>query len=136
MSELPDNLADLERHLAARPFAEPNAALRQRVLTSVRGELASETKSRWRYAATLAAAVLLGANLSLSAALNGSWPHDSFNADDLDATAARLRQLDSEMSEQEARRQALLLQARSQLTFMPSPEQIVRERQVLPYMPR
>ncbi len=133
MSELPDDLAELECRLGARSRPEPNTAFRQRLLASVQDELQREANASaagfWRYAATLAAAVLLGANLSQSAALNLSWPRSTEDADDLAVTAAQLRQLDAEMSEQEARRQALLLHARSQLVLAPSLEQLLRERE-------
>jgi hypothetical protein len=119
MSILPDDLADLERRLAAAARRQPDAALRQRVLASVQDELRREvgasTNDFGRFAAALAATVLLGANLSLSAALNMNWPRDGGERDDLAATAAQIRRLDPELSEQEARQQAALLHARSHL---------------------
>ena len=135
MSDLSDDLVDLERELAARAQPEPSTTLRPRVLAAIRHELERESNGIWRYAAALAAVVLVGANLSLSAALDMGWPRDAIDAHNLAATAAQLRELDSAMSEQEARRQALLLQARSQLTLVPSLEQLLRDRQVQPLPP-
>ncbi len=121
MSDLPDDLAGLERRLARRVRPEAGAALRERVLGSVRDELRRPVRrgGAWRYAAALAAVVLLGANLSLSAALRADWRRCGNGDDQLTATAARLRQLDPELSEREARREALLLQARARLAPVP-----------------
>jgi hypothetical protein len=121
VSELPDDLAELERRLAGRPRPEPDAALRRRVVGSVRDELERDRRrfaGAWRYAAALAAAVLLGANLSLGVAVSADWRRDEAG-DDIGTTVARLRQLDPELTEDEARRQALLLQTRAHLVPAP-----------------
>jgi hypothetical protein len=137
MSELPDDLAELERRLAARPRGEPDAAFRQRLLASVSDELQRDRRraanGAWRFAAALAAAVLLGAYLSMSAALN----MDGRRGDDggeITAAAKRLQQLDPDMSEQEARRQALMLHTRSHRASAPA--RSLRERDMLRLAPR
>jgi len=63
----------IERSLAGLPRPEPSPALRARILNAVREEIARgrarpARASLWRYAAALAAGVLLCANLSMSAA--------------------------------------------------------------------
>jgi hypothetical protein len=143
MSELPDDLADLERRLAAaRP--QPDAALRQRVLASVQDELRREagasTNEFWRFAAALAATVLLGAYLSMSAALNVGWQQSGNDGGDIAAATKRLQQLDPNMTEQEARRQVLMLQMRAHISAAPalSPtlDRLLHERELLPREPR
>ncbi len=123
MFELPDDLADLERRLAARPRAQPDAALRQRVLASMRdaaqGERRRWPNGAWRFAAGLAAAVVLGAYLSMSAAHSRDEPHGDEDCGELVAATKRLQQLDPDLTEHEARRQALLLQARGHVAAVP-----------------
>lgn len=105
---------DLERRLAARLGSGPAPDLRGRVLTAVRSELARERSrrqpiGRWSFAAAAALVALCWANLSLCAA-NAIEPLPrSVNLDrDRGADLARLRALLPELSEREARRQALL----------------------------
>ena len=125
--QLPDDLRDLDSQLAERSRHEPGVGLRDRVLTAVRRERRSQPAlAAWRgtgrFAAALAAAVLLWANLSMSAALDTSW-HFMGNLDSgrLDATAGDVRRLLPEYSEREAYRHALLAQTAARLTPMPNP---------------
>jgi hypothetical protein len=120
--DLPDDLAGLERRLAARPRTEPGPGCRGRVLDAVRRELRRDPAGpgAWRVAAALAAAVLFGANLALSVANDTSWhPAPGDRTASLEAGAGRVRQLFPDMPEREVRRQALLLQAATRLPLQP-----------------
>jgi hypothetical protein len=115
--DLPPDLADLERRLARRNSPPLPGELRQRVLAAVRR--ASDGHDFWRFAAGVAAAALLAINLSMSVANDTDWhlidapvPRDTGAAEQLGA-------LLPELSPQEARRQALLMQARSRLHGTP-----------------
>ena len=69
-TELPEDLAELERLLSARPQPEPRKALRGNVLASVQEHAAGARRnaSAWRFAASVAAVAFLWANLSMVAA--------------------------------------------------------------------
>jgi hypothetical protein len=119
--------SDLERALASRPKAAPRPDLRGRVLGAVRSELArplsgrSERRELWKFAAGAAAAMLLGANLAMSAAADtdfGFRPRQ-ISAAEVRKEAARLRQHAPEMTEGEALMQALLLRGGPRLLAGP-----------------
>ena len=130
-SELPDELERLERELAERPCPERSADLRDRVLRLVEAELdgaelrrAEPARPRaggWlSFAAATAATVLVWINLSMSAANATSYdlrlpagPHA------LDETTRQIRELLPEMSEQETRRYAVILQGGADLVPCP-----------------
>jgi hypothetical protein len=113
--DLPPDLAALERLLEARPSPPHDPDLRRRVLEAVAGELADEGRagpgSFWRFAAGVAAAVLLACNLAVSVAHDTDWRLDAPPPPE-DDTAGRIAGLLPELSEPEAQRQALLLRAR------------------------
>jgi hypothetical protein len=68
-------------------------------------------KPAWRHAFAVAAALLLWVNLSMSVANNTTWPLAAGpDRAGLDETAERIRALAPELSEREARRQALVSQ--------------------------
>jgi hypothetical protein len=114
--ELPPDLAELERLLSRRRRPAPPADLRQRVLAAVRRASAGEVAGFWRFAAGVAAAALLAINLSMSAAGNTDWHLAGEPAPDCAASADRIHEVLPELSEREARRQAVLLRARCYLT--------------------
>jgi hypothetical protein len=103
-SKLPPDLADVERRLAECPRAQPSAALRQRVLSSLHNErMTRRRRFPWRIAATLAAAVLLSLNLALSLANHPARSgRDRWENADLETIVAGLRQKSPEMTEAEA----------------------------------
>jgi hypothetical protein len=113
--ELPPDLEELERRLTARRPTGPPAELRRRVLTAVRRASGEGEGGFWRYVAGVAAAALLAVNLSMSVANNTDW-HLRGTPGPSEAGADRAREVVPELSEREARRQAVLLRARSQLT--------------------
>lgn len=115
-SDLPPELGELERRLAGRPGPDP--ALRSRVLKAVDQALVAERRGRWRFLLTTAAAAVLGVNLSMSMGLNGGWQERDDT--DLESASHQVRLLYPGMSDDEIRREALLLRAGGQLT--PGPD--------------
>jgi hypothetical protein len=109
---------ELERALTARPRAEPSKELRHRVRTLVRGELRRpSTVGWWSFAAELAAVMLLWINLSWGAV--GETAYNLVTVPDADSWAVVVKQIEQlapELSPQDARRQALLMSARANLT--------------------
>jgi hypothetical protein len=123
-SELPEDLADLERRLAERPRVEPGAGFRHRLSVAVRQELQKAgalpvRTSGWQFAAAVAAIVVLWANFSMSAANDTNWRlAGDPESVDTKALAAELRKLFPDMSEEEISRQALVIQGGSRLPAM------------------
>jgi hypothetical protein len=75
------------------------------------------TGTSWGSWSALAAAVLVGINLSMSVAGNADWRLTAgVEPGQIDATADRLRAAAPELSERELRRQALLVRAGAALT--------------------
>jgi hypothetical protein len=125
--ELPPELERLERALARRPCPGPSAELRDRVLRTIEAELvlaapgqaesARTGSGGWlRFAVATAATVLVWVNLSMSAA--NATSHDlgpPAGPHALDETARQIAELLPEVSEQEARRYAVVLQGGAEL---------------------
>src|SRR5262245_12821256 len=117
-ASLPPDLADVERMLARRRTVEPSADFAGRVLGSVRDALrhrpavAAAPSSGWRSWAAVAAAVLVGINLSMSAAADTDW-HLTGDVEPRDVAALtdELRALAPDLPASELRRQALLARA-------------------------
>jgi hypothetical protein len=107
--DLPPELAELERRLQQRHKQEPSASLRQRVLDAGRGREPVAAGGFWRFAAAVVAAALLAINLSMSAANNTDWRLAG------DAPRGDVAGGSDDGSDREARRQALLFEARSRL---------------------
>jgi len=115
--DLPPDLADLERRLVERPGAA--SALRARVLTAVKHTLGRERGANWRFLVATAAATIFGVNLSMSVGLNIGRQAGCDGAD-LETTTQQVRALDPSLSDDEVRREALLLKAGGQLS--PGPD--------------
>jgi len=138
--ELPEELAALERQLAARPLPQPSEALRGRVMTAVRRELgappaaARRPLTAWKCALAAAAAVILLLNLSVmstnSAVFALRAPGDG--ADTL-ATAETLRSLIPELSQDEAIGQAVILRAGAGLVLAPELKPSLSHERRLPW---
>jgi len=118
---LPPELQRLEQALSARPREQPSDELKQRCLRGIQAELRTQhARSRWTFAVAVAATVLVGLNLSMSASqatdfgfqLGGQQPS-------LEETAAEVRLLLPEVSPQEAMRHALLLQSGARILPIP-----------------
>src|SRR5688572_30143561 len=103
--DLPPDLADLERQLTARPRVEPAADLGPRALAAARGARPRPASviapaGRWRPWAAVAAALLFGVNLSMSAANNTDWRlSPAIEPGHVAATADQLRALAPDLPE-------------------------------------
>jgi hypothetical protein len=114
--ELSADLAALERRMAERPRIEPSPEFGSRVLSASSAVLARRRASaRWRAWASVAAALLLGINLSMSMAANTDWHLLPRGEPGRTAEVSRLRELAPELPEAELRRQALLARAGADL---------------------
>ncbi|MAE60772.1 MAG: hypothetical protein CMJ49_05375 [Planctomycetaceae bacterium] len=113
----------LEDKLVARSPAHPPARLRSRVVTDMTMALREERRiGFWRFAAAAAIVVIVGMNLSMSAASATRYPASSaLNAQELRSTAAQISDLLPGLSESEARRHALLLHAGAGVVPAPIP---------------
>jgi hypothetical protein len=117
-ASLPPDLADVERQLGHRPAAEPSAEFSDRILASVRDALryrpavAAAPTGGWRSWSAVAAALLVGVNLSMSAAANTDW-HLTADCEPVQITELtdQLRALAPDLPASELRRQALLARA-------------------------
>jgi hypothetical protein len=69
------NLDELEIRLKHRRTAGAGVALRSRVLSAVDSELRRPGSTWWSYAAAAAAALIVGANLALTAASATTFVH-------------------------------------------------------------
>jgi hypothetical protein len=122
---LDGNFAELEGLLLATR-ASPGDGLRGRTLATVQVELDRHRRqSWWNYAAGLAAALLIGLNLSIA------LPHElsslpsangSAGQADLDAAADSIHQTMPDVSAAEIRRELVLLQAGSHLLPWKEPQ--------------
>jgi sulfite exporter TauE/SafE len=110
---LPPELAGLEQDLAARPRGQPSAHLKSHCMGELHVELLQQqSRRRWAFAIVIAASVLVGMNLSLSAGqatdcgLQLAGPRSSVRD-----TADEIRRLLPDMPPREVIRQAILLRA-------------------------
>ena len=118
---LPPELERVEQELAARPRGWPSEQLRARCLEGLQTELRlQQAGGRWAFAVAVAATVLVGLNLAISASqatnfglrLDGRQPS-------VQETAAEIRRLLPDIPPREAARQAVLLH--SGATIVPCP---------------
>ena len=120
-TDLPDDLADLERALRSRARVEPCAALRGRVLAEVHARLATASRrlALVRFAAALVAGAMVWVNLSMSIANHAAAGVTHPDGQAARALARRLRDLAPDLTQHEALRQAVLLHAGSRLAATP-----------------
>jgi DNA-binding transcriptional regulator YdaS (Cro superfamily) len=106
--ELPPDLAALEERLQARPQPPLSPALRQRVLTTLVAHRAG--RRSWKvFGAGLAAAALLGLNLTMTAVNSlGSRKLSAEDTADIAALTRQIQEIAPELSPREARGRALL----------------------------
>ncbi len=119
--QLPPELESLERDLAARYAPCPNPELNSRIDAGVRAQLRRERRlDFWRFAAAAAIVAGVWLNLSLCAA---SIIDFNFRLADrsqsVEKTAREIQGLLPEMSETDARREALLLCESANLVMYP-----------------
>ncbi|MGD0091617.1 MAG: hypothetical protein ABSE73_17000 [Planctomycetota bacterium] len=123
-TNLPPELREIESALAAQPLPEAGSAARGKILAAVGAELALKARARqqswWRFAAALAALVLLWLNLSMSAV---NCTEIRFSPEEKDgderAALAQIQDLIPDCTVKEAQRQLLLLRARTRLVSAP-----------------
>jgi hypothetical protein len=111
--ELSPELARLERELATRPRASPDASLRRRILAATSQSIPTGVTpmSMTEFAVATAAAVLLFANLSMSLANQTDCGLTrSLGTNRLDASALEIAQIMPDISPREAFQLALPLQ--------------------------
>jgi len=125
---LPENLAELERELAARPLPEPSHTLRGRVLTALQKEAdvpcrAAERGGLLPYVAAVAALLLACMNLSMSA-VNGMdrLPREEPERRNIASQARSLQRILPDLPDEEARRMARVMAAGRPLPFLPRVE--------------
>jgi hypothetical protein len=123
---LPEELAQLEKELAALPRPDPSVGLRGRVLAAVRHEARAPSPAAGRgsfvsFAAAVAALLLACMNLSMSAANNMDWDvwGSADRRVDVASQALQLRQLLPELSQQEAAQIAPTMDLRRPLRLVP-----------------
>lgn len=115
--ETPDEPPDLERLeelLKSRHDPLMEASSRVRILRHVRTEMLrrknTATGRRWQFAAGLAAAVMLGLNLSMSVGNAGDWGSNPVAQNTTQDTAIeQLREILPELNDAELHQQARLL---------------------------
>lgn len=116
---LTPELKQLERELVARRPTGPSGELRDRVQRTVRAGLHGRRPTSWRmFAAAAAAAAVFWINLSWCLVRStefGLWPREHTRRPVSDL-AGRLRGEVAELSETEAKQQAVLLHARAALS--------------------
>jgi len=122
--QLSSELEQLERALANRMLPEASAQLRQRVLADVRSKLrAKRRQTNLQFAAVVAAAALLWMNLSMSAtqATDFGFRRNLMNesSESIETVARQIQQLAPEFSPEEARREAILMRAGSDMLYLP-----------------
>jgi len=111
-NRLPDDLAAVEAALADRPKAAMPALLRGRALTAARNELArSRRLGPWRFAASLAAGVLLALHMMVSATMTTNFTRP-IAGNDSAGLSREIRRIAPELPAGEAERLARMDRAR------------------------
>lgn len=121
-AELSPDLAEMEQRLTFQAAADPSAELRPRVMARVRHELLRGAgPGAWQFAAAIVSAALVGANLIMATTQSvAETPRQSIASHRrIEATAEQLRSCLTEMTEEDALRHALLLDARSRIVAAP-----------------
>ena len=118
---LPPELVELERELAGRRRAEAPAGMRTRVLTGARAELGARRRMAWwSFAASVAAAAVLVANLSISVTLTTDY---GLHVDGAVAAVARPGYGESDavpgLSERDLKRHVMVARAARMLARSP-----------------
>ena len=129
--QLPPELERLERHLACGPRLEPSAALRGRVLCGVRSKLRRErVLARWRFAAAIAATLLVGLSLLLGVLQATVFAlQQSESPPSVCEVARRLQRLSPGLSRTESLRQAVLRQIGADASGQTPPGEIPSEHE-------
>jgi hypothetical protein len=126
--QLPSDLQRLECELGSRSLPSASAQLRQRVLDDLRTSLRAErSRANWRFAAAVAATMLVWMNFSMSATQATDFGFrrnagltETATTESIESTAEQICQLAPEFSLEDARREAILMQAGA--TIVPLPD--------------
>jgi hypothetical protein len=118
---LPPELKKIEQELAARPHQGPSKQLKARCLGGLQSELRrQEVRSRWMFAVAVAATVLVGLNLAISAGQATDFGlRPDGRQQSIQKTAAEIRRLLPEVPPREAARQAMLLHSGASIVPCP-----------------
>lgn len=125
LSDLPDDLGELERRLIRHPRQEASEAFRRQVLAAVMWELDQNhadvaRRSLWQFAAMVAVTMLLWINFSMSAANDIDWHlTGSIDSESFAASVSLIEDLAPDLSERDAVRQAWVLHAMSWVVPLP-----------------
>lgn len=126
--QLDDDLQSLENELARRPPRRPSTELRQRVLAEAQAQLGVKRSAKrrqfdWQFAAAAAVVMLVWMNLSMSGTQATDFGFRRGAAlepvESVETIAQRIEQLAPDMPPREVRRQALLMQAGVNMSYMP-----------------
>jgi hypothetical protein len=119
--QLPPELESLEHELAARSTARPAAELRQKITSGVHNCLHRERRlDFWRFAGAAALVAAVWLNLSLSAVRETNFHFQlADHRPSIEQTAREIQKLLPEMSAEDARREAVLLSASTNLLMYP-----------------
>jgi hypothetical protein len=115
-SDLPPDLLALEHRLADLARPQPSPELGPRVLAAVRDVLGERPRpTGWGFWAAVAAALLLGINLSMSLVADTDWDLAPGAEPGRQAAEDWLRELAPDLPDSEIRRQRLLVRAGADL---------------------
>jgi hypothetical protein len=122
---LPDELQRLETDLGRRRLPEASSDLPQRILGGLQHRRrVAESQARWQFGLAVAASVLVWMNLSLCATQATNFdlrPRAVVDSEESIETIARqIERLAPDLPPEEVRRQAILMRASANMTFMPS----------------
>ena len=121
------DLSQFEIALHCRLAGEPAADLQSRVMSAVEAELsasnrAARSNGQWSFAAAMGVVLLLG--LALSRVASSVTPLDFARHSELpqEATAQSIQRLAPDLSESDVARMAMVMQTRSEVLAMASPD--------------
>jgi hypothetical protein len=122
---VPDDDSILEERLRNRPMSEPSTSLRSQVLRAVTHELDSpsilphRTSEFLKFAAAMAAVLVIGLNVARTAISVTPFELTTIHSGQSVSDVAALQRLSPDLSGDDARRMAVLLQVGGDLTPLP-----------------
>jgi hypothetical protein len=127
--DLPSELQQLERDLIEHSRRRTSDDLRPRILGDLRSRLrAEQLRSRWQFALAVALVVLVWMNLSISATQATDFGlRPATPPENVETIAEQIRQLAPELSPEESRREAILMQCSSTLVCYPRLQDYARQ---------
>jgi hypothetical protein len=124
---IPDDDSILEERLRNRPMSEPSTSLRSQVLRAVTHELEPRTfrpsshrlSEFFKFAAAMAAVLVIGLNVVRTAISVTPFESTTIYSGQSVSDVAALQRLSPDLSADDARRMAVLLQSGGDLTPLP-----------------